>query len=50
MPNGQPVPPLNMPAPSAGYDPLRSTFAIWIETWLNEFGIPLNATSWLASM
>ncbi len=22
---------------------LRSTFAIWIETWLNEFGIPLTA-------
>ncbi len=43
MPNGQPVPPLNMLAPSAGYDPLRSTFAIWIETWLNEVGIPLNA-------
>jgi ABC-type transport system substrate-binding protein len=32
-----------MPAPSAGYDPLRSTFAIWIESWLNEFGIPLTA-------
>jgi peptide/nickel transport system substrate-binding protein len=43
MPNGQPVPPLTMPAPSAGYDPLRSTFAIWIETWLNEMGIPLTA-------
>jgi peptide/nickel transport system substrate-binding protein len=43
MPNGQPVPPLTMPAPSAGYDPLRSTFAIWIETWLNEMGIPLQA-------
>jgi peptide/nickel transport system substrate-binding protein len=43
MPNGVPVPPLTMPAPSAGYDPLRSTFAIWIETWLNEFGIPLQA-------
>jgi peptide/nickel transport system substrate-binding protein len=43
MPNGVPVPPLTMPAPSAGYDPLRSTFAIWIETWLNEMGIPLQA-------
>ena len=43
MPDGVPVPPLNMPAPSPGYDPLRSTFAIWIETWLNEFGIPLTA-------
>jgi ABC-type transport system substrate-binding protein len=43
MPDGTPVPPLVMPAPSPGYDPLRSTFAIWIETWLNEFGIPLKA-------
>jgi ABC-type transport system substrate-binding protein len=43
MPDGTPVPPLNMLAPSPGYDPLRSTFAIWIETWLNEFGIPLTA-------
>jgi len=43
MPDGVPVPELNLPAPSPGYDPLRSTFAIWIETWLNEFGIPLTA-------
>jgi peptide/nickel transport system substrate-binding protein len=43
MPDGTPVPELTMPAPSPGYDPLRSTFAIWIETWLNEFGIPLQA-------
>lgn len=43
MPDGTPVPSLIMPAPSPGYDPLRSTFAIWIETWLNEFGIPLEA-------
>ena len=43
MPNGTPVPALTMPAPSPGYDPLRSTFAIWIETWLNEFGVPLEA-------
>lgn len=43
MPDGTAVPPLVMPAPSPGYDPLRSTFAIWIETWLNEFGIPLEA-------
>jgi ABC-type transport system substrate-binding protein len=43
MPDGTPVPALTMPAPSPGYDPLRSTFAIWIETWLNEFGIPMEA-------
>jgi len=43
MPDGKPVPELQLWAPSAGYDPLRSTFAIWIETWLREFGIPVTA-------
>ena len=43
MPNGEPVPAMEMLAPSAGYDPLRSTFAIWIERWLTEVGIPLRA-------
>jgi ABC-type transport system substrate-binding protein len=43
LPDGTPVPPLNIVAPSAGYDPLRSTFAIWIETWMNEMGIPAKA-------
>jgi peptide/nickel transport system substrate-binding protein len=43
MPNGEPVPELEILAPSAGYDPLRSTFAIWTERWLNELGIPARA-------
>jgi peptide/nickel transport system substrate-binding protein len=43
MPNGQPIPELQILAPSAGYDPLRSTFAIWTERWLNEIGIPARA-------
>ena len=43
MPNGEPVPPMEVMAPSPGYDPLRSTFAIWIERWLSEVGIPLRA-------
>ncbi|MCH7621656.1 MAG: ABC transporter substrate-binding protein [Chloroflexi bacterium] len=43
MPDGQPVPELEILAPSAGYDPLRSTFAIWIERWLNDIGIPVRA-------
>ena len=43
MPDGQQVPEMEVLAPSAGYDPLRSTFAIWIERWLNEIGIPLRA-------
>ena len=43
MPNGEPVPDIEVLAPSPGYDPLRSTFAIWIERWLGEVGIPLRA-------
>jgi peptide/nickel transport system substrate-binding protein len=43
MPNGEPMPELEILAPSAGYDPLRSTFAIWTERWLNEVGIPARA-------
>ncbi len=43
MPDGTPMPQLALIAPSAGYDPLRSTFAIWIERWANEVGIPLKA-------
>ena len=43
MPNGEPVPDMEVMAPSPGYDPLRSTFAIWIERWLSEVGIPLKA-------
>ena len=43
MPNGEPMPEITVLAPSPGYDPLRSTFAIWIERWLNEVGIPLRA-------
>ena len=43
MPNGEPMPDMSILAPSPGYDPLRSTFAIWIERWLNEVGIPVRA-------
>ena len=43
MPNGEPMPAMEILAPSPGYDPLRSTFAIWIERWLNEVGIPVRA-------
>ena len=43
MPNGQPMPKLEILSPSPGYDPLRSTFAIWIERWLLDMGIPAKA-------
>ena len=43
MPNGELVPEMTILAPSAGFDPMRSTFAIWIERWLREAGIPVTA-------
>ena len=43
MPDGSDVPGLELIAPSAGYDPLRATFAIWVERWLNDLGIPVRA-------
>jgi ABC-type transport system substrate-binding protein len=43
MPDGTPVPEIELWGPNAGYDPLRATFAIWIENWLNEAGIPVVA-------
>ncbi len=43
LPDGTLVPQMDIMSPSAGYDPLRSTFAIWIERWLNDIGIPARA-------
>ena len=43
LPSGELMQELEILAPSAGYDPLRSTFAIWIERWLNDVGIPTKA-------
>jgi ABC-type transport system substrate-binding protein len=43
MPDGNPVPEMEILSVSPGYDPLRSTFAIWIERWLNGIGVPAKA-------
>jgi peptide/nickel transport system substrate-binding protein len=43
LPNGQPLRPLELLGPGDAYDPLRATFAMWVERWLNEVGIPLRA-------
>jgi len=43
LPSGQPVQPFEMLAPTPAYDPLRATFAIWIERWMRELGIPVTA-------
>ena len=43
MPNGTKVPEIRIMAPGPGYDPFRATFAIWVEQWLNDLGIPAVA-------
>jgi peptide/nickel transport system substrate-binding protein len=39
-PDGVPVPELEVLTPGQAYDPLRSTAALWIETWLEQLGAP----------
>ena len=39
MPDGTPVPALQLLGTGAVYDPMRSTFAVWVERWLNDIGI-----------
>ncbi|MDX1659520.1 MAG: hypothetical protein R3343_11920, partial [Nitriliruptorales bacterium] len=43
MPNGTAVPALELLAPGPGYDPLRSTYSVWIQQWAEQLGIPLTA-------
>jgi ABC-type transport system substrate-binding protein len=42
-PDGVLVPELELLAPGPGYDPLRSTYAVWIAEWASNLGIPLEA-------
>jgi ABC-type transport system substrate-binding protein len=44
-PDGKTVPSLELLAPGPGYDPLRSTTAIWIAQWAGWLGIPLEANA-----
>jgi peptide/nickel transport system substrate-binding protein len=41
--HGDPVPTLEILAPGPGYDPLRATYAIWTETWLEQLGFEAEA-------
>lgn len=43
LPDGRYCPELELLAPSAGYDPLRATFALYIEQWCRELAIPVKA-------
>ena len=40
---GSRLPRLEILAPGPGYDPLRATYSIWIETWLNQLGFDAEA-------
>lgn len=44
-PDGTAVPSLELLAPGPGYDPLRSTTAIWIAQWASWLGIPMEANA-----
>ncbi|PCH86369.1 MAG: ABC transporter substrate-binding protein, partial [Dehalococcoidia bacterium] len=43
MPDGTPVPALQLLGTGAVYDPMRSTFVVWVERWFNDIGIPEKA-------
>ena len=43
LPDGRYCPEIELLAPSAGYDPLRATFALYIEQWMKELAIPVKA-------
>lgn len=43
MPNGTAIPELTILSPGPGYDPFRATFAIWMETWMKDLGMPVTA-------
>lgn len=43
LPDGTPCPDLQILGLSPGYDPLRATFSIWIESSLRELGVPVTA-------
>ncbi len=42
-PDGRKVPPLEVMAPPASYDPLRATASLWIEKWLKDMGVQATA-------
>lgn len=43
LPNGQPVPLMDLLVPDAETDPVPAAAARWIVEWLNEAGIPIRA-------
>ncbi|MFQ5524151.1 MAG: ABC transporter substrate-binding protein [Acidimicrobiia bacterium] len=42
-PDGTKVPEIDLIAPGPGYDPMRATYSLWIQNFLNDLGIPVKA-------
>lgn len=42
LPNGQPVPPLNLLTPPADYDAQRAQTGNLIQQWMRDFGVPVQ--------
>lgn len=45
MPDGNPVPDLELSHPTAGYDPLRNTAGLHIAEFMNQVGIPVESNA-----
>lgn len=43
MPNGDPMPELEILGPGPSHDPLRATFNQWLSEWLRELGMPVES-------
>ncbi len=41
--NGQTIQPINLISPGPGYDPMRATYALWAQKFMNDLGIPVTA-------
>jgi ABC-type transport system substrate-binding protein len=42
-PDGTRVQPIDLIAPGPGYDPMRATYSLWIQNFLNDLGVPVTA-------
>ncbi len=42
-PNGESIQPISLIAPGPGYDPMRATYSLWAQNFMNDLGIPVTA-------
>jgi ABC-type transport system substrate-binding protein len=42
-PNGETIEPFSLIAPGPGYDPMRATYSLWAQNYMNDLGIPVTA-------